>query len=93
MPGAAAPENPASMPSPSAREGSLTGLFALLAVASFFEGFDTMLASLVLPNLGREFGAGPAELGRVDGRRRSGHGQKYGARATATPARSMRTSP
>lgn len=65
MRGAAAPENPASMPARPAREGSLPGLFALLAVASFFEGFDTMLASLVLPQLGREFGAGPAELGRV----------------------------
>jgi len=52
------------MPAPSARAGSLTGLFALLAIASFFEGFDTMLASLVLPNLGR-FGmtVAPAAVG------------------------------
>ena len=38
-------------------------LFALLAVCTLFEGFDTKLASLVLPVIGREFGAGPAELG------------------------------
>ncbi len=40
-------------------------LFALLAVATFFEGFDTKLASLVLPMLGRDFDAGPQELGAV----------------------------
>jgi len=38
-------------------------LFALLAVCTLFEGFDTKLASLVLPVIGREFGAGPEELG------------------------------
>jgi putative MFS transporter len=38
-------------------------LFALLALCTLFEGFDTKLASLVLPVIGREFGAGPAELG------------------------------
>jgi putative MFS transporter len=37
-------------------------LFALLSLATFFEGFDTMLASLMLPQLGAEFGASQAEL-------------------------------
>ena len=37
-------------------------LFALLALATFFEGFDTMLASLMLPQLGREFGADSEQL-------------------------------
>lgn len=40
-------------------------LFALLVIATLFEGFDTKLASLVLPLLGREFGAGPRELGAM----------------------------
>ncbi|MEE3328510.1 MAG: MFS transporter [Myxococcota bacterium] len=38
------------------------GLFLLLSVAVVFEGFDTKLASLVLPMLGGEFGAGPETL-------------------------------
>lgn len=37
-------------------------LFALLSIATFFEGFDTMLASLMLPQLGADFGASQAEL-------------------------------
>jgi len=37
-------------------------LFGLLSLATFFEGFDTMLASLMLPQLGAEFEAGQAEL-------------------------------
>lgn len=37
-------------------------LFGLLSIATFFEGFDTMLASLMLPQLGAEFGAGQREL-------------------------------
>jgi MFS family permease len=38
-------------------------LFSLLALCTLFEGFDTKLASLVLPVIGREFGAGPEALG------------------------------
>ncbi len=38
-------------------------LFPLLALCTLFEGFDTKLASLVLPVIGREFGAGPEVLG------------------------------
>jgi putative MFS transporter len=37
-------------------------LFAALVTATLFEGFDTALAGLVLPYLGREFGAGPLEV-------------------------------
>lgn len=37
-------------------------LFALLSLATFFEGFDTMLASLMLPQLGEEFEADQSEL-------------------------------
>jgi len=40
-------------------------LFALLTVCTLFEGFDTKLASLVLPVIGQEFGAGPERLGQV----------------------------
>jgi putative MFS transporter len=38
-------------------------LFALLTLATLFEGFDTALAQLALPVLGEEFGATRAELG------------------------------
>jgi len=38
-------------------------LFPLLALCTLFEGFDTKLASLVLPVIGHEFGAGPEALG------------------------------
>ena len=37
-------------------------LFALMSLATFFEGFDTRLASLLLPQLGEEFGASQTEL-------------------------------
>ncbi|MFO0691614.1 MAG: MFS transporter [Myxococcota bacterium] len=42
-------------------------LFALLTIATFFEGFDTRLVSLVQPVIGREFGASKEELGFVLG--------------------------
>lgn len=38
-------------------------LFALLCGVVLFEGFDTNVANIVLPYVGREFGAGPARLG------------------------------
>jgi len=41
---------------------SLLPLFFLLSLAVVFEGFDTKLASLVLPQLGDEFGVGPDVL-------------------------------
>jgi putative MFS transporter len=34
----------------------------MLSLATFFEGFDTRLTSLVLPQLGAEFGSDPSEL-------------------------------
>ena len=40
-------------------------LFALLCIATSFEGFDTNLATLILPKLGEEFGAAPDTLGFV----------------------------
>ena len=40
-------------------------LFALLALANSFEGFDTKLAMLLLPKLGDEFGVAPDHLGLV----------------------------
>ncbi len=42
-------------------------LFALLTIATFFEGFDTRLVSLVQPVIGREFGASKEQLGFVLG--------------------------
>ena len=42
-------------------------LFALLTIATFFEGFDTRLVSLVQPVIGREFGATKEQLGFVLG--------------------------
>ena len=41
---------------------SLLPLFFLLSLAAVFEGFDTKLASLVLPQLGDDFGVGPEVL-------------------------------
>jgi len=38
-------------------------LFTLLSIATFFEGFDTRLVSLVQPVIGREFGATKEALG------------------------------
>ena len=43
------------------------GLFGLLTVATFFEGFDTKLVSLVQPMIGREFGASTEALGMALG--------------------------
>ncbi len=43
--------------------GPNTGLFVLLCLATFFEGFDTNLASLVQPVIGKEFGAPTEDLG------------------------------
>jgi len=40
----------------------LIPLFFLLSLAAVFEGFDTQLASLVLPQLGDEFDVGPEVL-------------------------------
>lgn len=45
------------------RMGPHAGLFALLCLATFFEGFDTKLASLVQPVIGQEFGASTEVLG------------------------------
>lgn len=42
-------------------------LFALLTIATFFEGFDTRLVALVQPVIAREFGASKEELGFVVG--------------------------
>ena len=57
------------MRSPPAEAASLSLnhriLLGLLSGATLFEGFDTVLAGLVLPYLGDEFGVGPARLGRV----------------------------
>lgn len=47
--------------------GPYTGLFVLLCVATFFEGFDTKLASLVQPVIGHEFGASTQALGNALG--------------------------
>lgn len=47
--------------------GKAGKLFALLTIATFFEGFDTRLVSLVQPVIGREFGATKEELGFVLG--------------------------
>ncbi|MCP4905219.1 MAG: MFS transporter [bacterium] len=47
--------------------GPFAGLFTLLCVATFFEGFDTKLASLVQPVIGSEFGASTEELGAALG--------------------------
>lgn len=38
-------------------------LFALLCGVVLFEGFDTNVVNIVLPYVGREFAAGPAQLG------------------------------
>lgn len=54
-------------PAPPADREALGGrhlaIFALVSLASVFDGFDTALASLVLPFVQRDFGVGPAELG------------------------------
>lgn len=47
--------------------GPHAGLFALLCVATFFEGFDTKLASFVQPVIATEFGASVGEVGTAIG--------------------------
>lgn len=47
--------------------GKAGKLFALLTIATFFEGFDTRLVALVQPVIGREFGASRAALGQAVG--------------------------
>jgi len=58
---------PPAAPVPGDRLRERRGLFALLSVATVFEGFDTKLAGLVLPVIGREFGADRELLGGVLG--------------------------
>jgi MFS family permease len=41
------------------------GLIAMLALIVMFEGFDVSLTAVVLPYLGKEFGAAPEVLGRA----------------------------
>jgi putative MFS transporter len=61
--------NPASTGKTSFRQSLAphVGLLSFLTIATFFEGFDTNLASLVQPHLGREFMASNEELGFVLG--------------------------
>lgn len=47
--------------------GKAGRLFALLTIATFFEGFDTRLVALVQPVIGREFGATREALGQAVG--------------------------
>lgn len=47
--------------------GKAGRLFALLTIATFFEGFDTRLVALVQPVIGREFGASREALGQAVG--------------------------
>ncbi|HKK53052.1 MAG TPA: MFS transporter [Myxococcota bacterium] len=47
--------------------GPHAGLFSLLTLATFFEGFDTKLASLVQPVIGRDFGVSTEALGMALG--------------------------
>ena len=49
-----------------------------MSVATLFEGFDTKLASLVLPVIGREFGAGREALGAAPGGPRGPRGTAGG---------------
>ena len=49
------------------RAGKAGRLFALLTIATFFEGFDTRLVALVQPVIGREFGASREALGQAVG--------------------------
>lgn len=52
---------PARVQAP-ALDGYVRRLIALLSLATFFEGFDTMVTSLVLHRLGGEFGVESADL-------------------------------
>lgn len=54
-------------PKAHARSISQSGLFSLLCIATFFEGFDTKLASFVQPVIGADFGASVEELGTALG--------------------------
>ncbi len=47
--------------------GPRSGLFALLCLATFFEGFDTKLASFVQPVIREDFGASLSEVGAAIG--------------------------
>ena len=47
--------------------GPYRGLFLLLCLATFFEGFDTKLVSFVQPVIGRDFGASPEAVGAAVG--------------------------
>ncbi len=47
--------------------GPHKGLFALLCLATFFEGFDTKLASFVQPVIGADFGASVEAVGTAVG--------------------------
>ena len=47
--------------------GPWSGLFVLLCVATFFEGFDTKLASFVQPVIRDDFGASVGEVGTAVG--------------------------
>lgn len=49
------------------RLGPQRGLFLLLCLATFFEGFDTKLVGLVQPVVGRAFDASVAEVGTAVG--------------------------
>jgi MFS family permease len=64
-----APDEALSAPDPRAGPGLTphVGLLSMLAIATFFEGFDTKLAGLVQPMLGREWDATTQELGLVLG--------------------------
>jgi len=58
------PATPEPAP-PEPLRGRHAASFGLVSIATLFEGFDTQLASLVLPFLQRDFAAGPAELGAL----------------------------
>lgn len=47
--------------------GPHAGLFTLLCIATFFEGFDTKLASFVQPVIREDYGASVAEVGTALG--------------------------
>ncbi|MBB83368.1 MAG: MFS transporter [Deltaproteobacteria bacterium] len=62
------PSEPSDGPVAALRSlGPHTGLFALLCLATFFEGFDTKLASFVQPVIATEYEAGIAEVGTAIG--------------------------
>lgn len=73
MPDPRAPDTaPPTAPADPIRPGLLglgpyAGLFGLLCVATFFEGFDTKLVSFVQPVIGQDFGASPEAIGTAVG--------------------------